>query len=123
MKESLTSFEERIASSALYLESMCALSPKKTGIDKVFIQLRPQPDKANKQVSLKIRIGDGLFKKKGNCGVYSVPDLELIAGVEVLNSKQRAEVSEWVIKNQQVIKSFWSNPHFMSDDLFDNLVK
>ena len=78
MRESLTSFETRITASELYLEGMCAISPETSGIKKVFIQLRPQPDQAHKQISIKVRIGNGHFKSMENCGVYSVPSLELI---------------------------------------------
>ena len=123
MKESLTSFETRIAGSEFYLDSMCSISPEGLGIKKVFIQLRPQPDPSYDQVSIKVKLGDARFRTMDGCGIYSVPDLELIAGVEVLNKNQHEELFTWVNKNQHLIKRFWLDEDFLTDELLKRLTK
>lgn len=123
MNKKLTALEERLAVSGYYLESMCSLSPQTTGIARVYVQLRPQPDSVHKQVSIKAKIGDAHFKSMKECGVYSVQDLELIAGTEVLNTAQRKSLSVWVEKNKAVITRYWSDRNYATDEALAELVK
>ena len=122
MKESLTSFENRIAAEEFYLDSMCTISPNTVGIKRIFIQLRPQPDPSYDQVSIKVRVGDGLFRSPVNFGVYSVPDLKLIAGEEVLSPNQYQALLIWATNNLTAIQNFWSDENFSTYELFEKLI-